>query len=128
MRVAQIIGTVTLNRCHPSYIGARLAAGRAAVAGRSDGQDGAGGRAAGRWDELGAGVGDKIAAGQGPEASSRSARKSSRWTPTTPPSWTASRPGQLAIQEVRGTTSACADSCRQIRQASRNATNLPKEP
>lgn len=68
MRIAQVIGTVTLNRCHPTFVGARLrlcvplslpnladdaplTAEELVV-----------------WDELGAGIGSRIALSEGAEA------------------------------------------------------------
>jgi carbon dioxide concentrating mechanism protein CcmL len=70
MRVAQVIGTVTLNKCHPSYVGARL---RLVVPLSLDDLRGQTDQPEGEslvcWDELGAGLGDKIAVAEGPEAS-----------------------------------------------------------
>ena len=68
MRIAQVIGTVTLSRCHPTFVGgslrlcvplslqnlaidAPLTAEELVV-----------------WDELGAGIGSKIALSEGAEA------------------------------------------------------------
>jgi microcompartment protein CcmK/EutM len=67
MRIAEVIGTVTLSRCHPSLVGYRwvvaapfsLAALRA---GRPDGEDFI------VLDELGAGHGQRIAVSEGAEA------------------------------------------------------------
>jgi microcompartment protein CcmK/EutM len=70
MRVAQVVGTVTLNKCHPSFIGARL---RLIVPLSLDDLRGQTQEPAAEslvcWDELGAGIGDKIAVAEGPEAS-----------------------------------------------------------
>ncbi len=68
MKVAEVIGTVTLCRCHPSFRGARL---RMVVPldlenivedspSRADPLV--------AWDEQGAGLGDRIALAEGPEA------------------------------------------------------------
>ena len=68
MRIAQIIGTVTLSRLHPSLKGGRL---RLAVRlSRSDltGQTEPGHDPVVVWDDLGVGLGDKIALAQGAEA------------------------------------------------------------
>ncbi len=67
MRIAEVIGTVTLSRCHPSLTGYRwviavpfsLAALRA---GRPDGEDFV------VLDELGAGQGQQIGVSEGAEA------------------------------------------------------------
>jgi ethanolamine utilization protein EutN len=70
MRVAQVIGTVTLNKCHPSMVGARL---RLVVPLSLDDLCGKTTERAAEplvcWDEMGAGLGDRIAVAEGPEAS-----------------------------------------------------------
>lgn len=68
MRIGEVIGTVTLNRCHPSFVGARL---RLVVPLSLD--DLLTGKQPGAeslvvWDELGAGLGHKIAISEGGEA------------------------------------------------------------
>ena len=68
MRIAQIIGTVTLSRLHPSFRGARLK-----LAVRLSLSDLAGRTEPGYdpvvvWDDLGVGMGDRIALAQGTEA------------------------------------------------------------
>lgn len=69
MRIAQVIGNLTLNRCHPSFEGARL---RLAIPVNHEelmnGTDPQGEPLI-VWDELGAGNGDMIAVSEGPEAS-----------------------------------------------------------
>jgi len=68
MRIAEIIGTVTLNRVHPSFRGARL---KLAVPYSLDVLAGRAEPSADPivvWDELGAGMGDRIAMAEGPEA------------------------------------------------------------
>jgi ethanolamine utilization protein EutN len=68
MRIAMVIGNVTLNRCHPSFEGASLKIvlpmSLDVVAGRAEpGPD-----CLVAWDELGAGLGCTIALSEGPEA------------------------------------------------------------
>ena len=68
MRIADVIGTVTLNRCHPSLAGARL---KLVVPLSLDDLAGQPGEPAGEiavYDELGAGVGSRIAISEGREA------------------------------------------------------------
>ncbi len=68
MRIGQVIGTVTLNRCHPSLCGARLKLTIPLswdnLTGRSDESMGE----IAVFDELGAGVGSRIAISEGREA------------------------------------------------------------
>jgi ethanolamine utilization protein EutN len=69
MRIAQVIGTVTLNRCHPSFVGARL---RLVVPLSLDDLIGKTEPAAEPlvlWDQWGAGLGDKVAMAEGSAAS-----------------------------------------------------------
>lgn len=69
MRIAEVIGTVTLSRCHPMFAAARL---RLAVPLSSAAlADGALPPAEELvvWDELSAGRGDRIAVSEGAEAS-----------------------------------------------------------
>ena len=70
MRIAQVIGTVTLNKCHPSFVGARL---RLVVPLSLDDLCGKTQQPAAEslvcWDQLGAGIGDRIAVAEGAEAS-----------------------------------------------------------
>ncbi len=68
MRIAEIIGTVTLNRQHPAFEGARL---RLAVPYTAEElAEGTAHQAdtVVLWDELGAGIGSQIALSEGPEA------------------------------------------------------------
>jgi ethanolamine utilization protein EutN len=68
MRVAKVIGTVTLNRMLPSFRGARL---KLAVPLSLDDLTGATEPAADPivvWDDQGTGLGDRIAMAEGPEA------------------------------------------------------------
>ncbi len=68
MRIAKVIGTVTLSRMHPSFRGSRL---KLAVPLTLDDLTTATEPAADPivvWDDLGAGEGDRIAVSEGPEA------------------------------------------------------------
>jgi microcompartment protein CcmK/EutM len=68
MRIAKVIGTVTLNRCHPSFHAARLRLvvplSLAELRGERDPQA----DELVVWDELGAGLGSLIAVSEGAEA------------------------------------------------------------
>jgi len=68
MRIAKVVGTVTLNRCHPSFNGARL---RLVVPLSLAELKGEGAPHADEmvvWDENGAGIGSLIAVSEGAEA------------------------------------------------------------
>lgn len=69
MRIAEIIGTVTLNRCIPAFQGCRLRV--AAPLSLDDLTQGTIPDADQTvvWDEMSAGLGDRIAMAEGPEAS-----------------------------------------------------------
>ncbi|HEX5104511.1 MAG TPA: EutN/CcmL family microcompartment protein [Pirellulaceae bacterium] len=69
MRIAKVVGTVTLNRCHPSFVGARLrlVVPLSLAELRGEGQPGADEMVA--WDDNAAGVGDFVAMSEGAEAS-----------------------------------------------------------
>ncbi len=67
MRIAEVIGTVTLSRCHPTLVGARWVIGvpfslKALRDGSPDGEDLV------IYDELGAGSGSRIGFSEGAEA------------------------------------------------------------
>jgi microcompartment protein CcmK/EutM len=67
MRIAEVIGTVTLSRCHPSLVGARWVIGvpfslKALKGNRGDGEDLV------ILDNLSAGAGSKIGFTEGAEA------------------------------------------------------------
>ena len=67
MRIAEVIGTVTLSRCHPTLVGARWVIGvpfslPALREGLPDGEDLV------IYDELGAGGGSRIGFSEGAEA------------------------------------------------------------
>lgn len=69
MRIAKVVGTVTLNRCHPSFQGARLKlvipqSFDNLVNDTTEQLD-----ALVAWDELGSGSGSPVAIAEGPEAS-----------------------------------------------------------
>jgi ethanolamine utilization protein EutN len=68
MRIAQVVGTVTLSRWHPSFQGARLRL----VVPLSLAELSGGGRPAAEelvaWDELAAGAGQWVALSEGSEA------------------------------------------------------------
>ena len=68
MRIAKVIGTVTLSRCHPAVQGYRWIIGvpyslKALKSGTPDGEDLV------VLDELGAGMGQKVGVSEGVEAS-----------------------------------------------------------
>ncbi len=68
MRIAKVVGTVTLNRCHPSFVGAKLklviplTTPDLVESAEPDSETLV------SWDELGAGEGNLIAMSEGPEA------------------------------------------------------------
>ena len=68
MKIHQVLGSVTLNRCHPGYVGARLLATVALDAELLGGAANPDADMVIVWDELGAGVGAKIAVSDGAEA------------------------------------------------------------
>jgi ethanolamine utilization protein EutN len=68
MRIAQVIGTVTLNRCHESFVGARLRlAVPLSLANLATGAEMTAEELV-VWDDLGAGEGSRIALTEGAEA------------------------------------------------------------
>ena len=68
MRIAEVIGTVTLNRSHPAFVGARLRlVVPLSLANLLDEEASAADELV-AWDELGAGVGARIAISEGAEA------------------------------------------------------------
>jgi len=68
MRIAKVVGTVTLNRCHPSFEAARLrlAAPLSLAELRGERQPEADEMVV--WDDNGAGIGSLIAVSEGAEA------------------------------------------------------------
>jgi len=69
MRIATVIGTVTLNRYHPTFQGARLKLVTPLSLDNLTGQTEPDADQLVAWDRLGVGIGDKIALAEGPEAS-----------------------------------------------------------
>jgi ethanolamine utilization protein EutN len=68
VRIAEVIGTVTLNRAHPSFAGARLRlVVPLSLANLRDDESSAADQLV-AWDELGAGIGARIAMSEGAEA------------------------------------------------------------
>ncbi len=69
MRIAEVIGTVTLSKCHPSLAGATwricVPLFRAGLKGAPGGRD----ESLVTYDELGAGIGSRIGISEGAEAS-----------------------------------------------------------
>ena len=68
MRIAEVIGTVTLNRWHPSLTGARFKLVVPLSLADLTGQPGKPAEEIAVYDELGAGVGNRIAISEGREA------------------------------------------------------------
>lgn len=68
MRIGEVIGTVTLNRCHPSFVGCRLKV--TVPMSLQDLKTGQKPLAESLvvWDDLGAGIGSRIAISEGGEA------------------------------------------------------------
>ena len=69
MRIAQVIGTVTLNRAHPSFRGASLRLVVPLALENITGEKEPTADPIVAWDELGAGIGSRIAMSEGSEAS-----------------------------------------------------------
>jgi ethanolamine utilization protein EutN len=68
MRIAEIIGTVTLNRFHPAFAGARLKLAVPLSLANLLGEERPEAESLVVWDELGAGLGSQIAMSEGAEA------------------------------------------------------------
>jgi len=68
MRIAKVIGTVTLNRCHPSFAGARLRLVVPLSLAELKGEREPQAEELVAWDDNGAGVGSLIAISEGAEA------------------------------------------------------------
>jgi ethanolamine utilization protein EutN len=68
MRIAEVIGTVTLSRWHPSLAGARFKLVVPLSLAELTGQPGEPAEEIAVFDELGAGVGNRIAVSEGREA------------------------------------------------------------
>lgn len=68
MRIANVVGTVTLNRCLPSFHGANLKLVVPLTLEDLAAERPGGGETLVAWDEMGAGIGNRIALSEGPEA------------------------------------------------------------
>ena len=68
MRIAKVVGTVTLNRCHPSFIGARLRLVVPLSLAELKGEQAPQADEFVAWDENGAGLGNLVAISEGAEA------------------------------------------------------------
>ena len=69
MRIAKVVGTVTLNRCHPTFQGARLRLVVPLSLAELRGERPPQADEMVAWDDNAAGVGDLIAMSEGAEAS-----------------------------------------------------------
>jgi microcompartment protein CcmK/EutM len=69
MRIAKVIGTVTLNRCHPSFRGARLRLVVPLSLAELRGEEPPQADEMVCWDDNGAGIGSLVAISEGAEAS-----------------------------------------------------------
>ena len=68
MRIAKVVGTVTLNRCHPSFNGARLRLVVPLSLAELRGEAPQANEMV-AWDDNGAGIGSLVAISEGAEAS-----------------------------------------------------------
>ena len=68
MRIAEVVGHVTLNRCHPSFENANLKLVIPLTLEDVARGEAEGGETLVAWDELSAGPGARIALSEGPEA------------------------------------------------------------
>ncbi|QDU93126.1 EutN/CcmL family microcompartment protein [Lignipirellula cremea] len=68
MRIAEVIGTVTLSRCHPSFQGARLRLAVPMTLAELQQEQPLAAEPLVVWDDLGAGIGSRIALSEGGEA------------------------------------------------------------
>lgn len=69
MRIAEVIGNVTLNQCHPTFQAANLKLVVPLTLENLTRDEPATSEPVVAWDELGAGLGARIALAEGPEAS-----------------------------------------------------------
>jgi len=69
MRISKVIGTVTLSRSHPSFVGATLKLIAPLSLANLRGDETTTAEELVAWDALGAGLGDRIATSEGAEAS-----------------------------------------------------------
>jgi len=68
MRIAEVIGTVTLSRCHPTFDGASLRVVRVLTLDDLLGETKSDSEPLVVWDDLGTGLGHRIAISEGGEA------------------------------------------------------------
>jgi ethanolamine utilization protein EutN len=68
MRIAEVVGNVTLNRCHPTFHGAKLRLAIPLLVEDFVRAEPPAAETLVVWDELGAGLGSHIALSEGPEA------------------------------------------------------------
>jgi microcompartment protein CcmK/EutM len=68
MRIAKVVGTVTLNRCHPSFTGARLRLIVPLSLAELRGEQQPQADELVAWDDNGAGIGSLVAISEGAEA------------------------------------------------------------
>jgi len=68
MRIAEVIGTVTLNKCHPSLVGARLKVAVPITLSELKASAVPAAEDLVLYDELGAGIGDRVMLSEGGEA------------------------------------------------------------
>ena len=69
MRIAKVVGKVTLNRCHPSFDGASLRLVIPQTLANLTGKSQSDSDSLVSWDEMGTGEGSTISIAEGPEAS-----------------------------------------------------------
>ncbi len=69
MRIAKVVGTVTLNRCHPSFTGARLRLVAPLTLAELRGEREPQADEVVVWDDQSAGIGNLVAMSEGAEAS-----------------------------------------------------------
>ena len=69
MRIAKVVGTVTLNRCHPSFTGARLRLVVPLSLAELKGERQPQAEEIVAWDDHSAGIGNLVAISEGAEAS-----------------------------------------------------------
>lgn len=68
MRIAKVVGTVTLSRCHDTFVGASLRLAVPMTLAELRGESPPAADEMVVWDDLGAGVGSMIAVSEGGEA------------------------------------------------------------
>lgn len=68
MRIARVLGTVTLSRCHPSFVGARLRLVAPMTLDEIQQDSFPAADTLVAWDELGVGIDSKVTISEGAEA------------------------------------------------------------